>query len=254
MVDYNPSSPAGNLPSGDGGGTPATSETPIAAEPGPANPSRAEMRGWYDSPTNAEMVRGEIEPEGRPHGAEADENVSRGGPELSEQIAERVYKDFQSEGVSLDAKGIKELNRLIDRSIRDGHDFDHQSFRDGALQQHLAAMKRYADDVAKHQRKVWDDLNAGWKNDLRKDPELGGNNLQTSLSRAKAVLEEFLSPADTKALLIHTDNNGMGNFPVFIRLLNNIGKKMNVFEDSIVQSNPTGPAPAKGPGNRGWYK
>jgi hypothetical protein len=39
---------------------------------------------------------------------------------------------------------------------------------------------------------------------------------------------------------------------VFIRLLSNIGKKMYVFEDSIVTSNPKAPG-GKGPGNRGWY-
>jgi hypothetical protein len=249
VVDYNSPTSGGVTPSaGDGGGVPAAPEAPMAGapEPGPANPARSEKSGWYDSPSNEEMVRGEIEPDG-PQGAEP---VEDGGSRA--EIAARVYQEFKAEGVTLDAKGVNELNRLIDHSIRDGQNFDHQSFRDGLIKQHVGEMKRYADEMAKNQRKVWNELNTGWKNDLRRDPELGGRNLDTSLSRAKAVLEDNLSPADVKALLVHADNNGMGNFPPFIRLLNNIGKKLNVFEDSIV-SGGRAPAPARGSGNRGWY-
>lgn len=151
------------------------------------------------------------------------------------------------EGVSLDAEAGKALLDIVNNA-----DLSRKDLTQGMLGLHQKEMERYAKHVTDNQRKVWDDLNAGWKDQLRKDPELGGNRLNTSLSMAKAVVEEFLSPEDAKALLVHTDNNGMGNFPVFIRLLHSIGKRMNVFEDGIV-ANAKAPAPAKGPGKRGWY-
>jgi hypothetical protein len=151
------------------------------------------------------------------------------------------------EGVSLDAEAGKAFVDLINNAELAGKDRGQ-----GLLDLHTREIERVAKAISDNQRKVWDDLNAGWKDQLRKDPELGGNRLDTSLSMAKAVIEEHLSPGDAEALLKHVDNNGMGNFPVFIRLLHNIGKKMNVFEDSIV-SGGRAPTPAKGPGQRGWY-
>jgi hypothetical protein len=151
------------------------------------------------------------------------------------------------EGVSLDAEAGKAFVDLINNAELAGKDRGQ-----GLLDLHQKEVARVAKDISDHQRKVWDDLNAGWKDQLRKDPELGGNRLDTSLSMAKAVIEEFSSPEDAVALLKHTDLNGMGNYPPFIRLLHALGKKLNVFEDSIV-SGGRAPAPTKGPGQRGWY-
>src|SRR5579885_3656719 len=151
------------------------------------------------------------------------------------------------EGMALDAEAGKAFVDLLNNAALTGKDRGQ-----ALIDLHLKEIDRVAQHIAAHQRKVWNDLNAGWQDQLRKDPELGGNRLDTTLSRAKAVIEEFLSPEDAKALLIHTDNNGMGNFPVFIRLLSNIGKRLNVFEDNIVAANPA-PARSRAPGSRGWY-
>jgi hypothetical protein len=151
------------------------------------------------------------------------------------------------DGAALDAESGKTFVDLINNGEISAKDRSQ-----GLLDLHQKEIARVAKEIGDQQRKVWDDLNAGWKKELRNDPELGGNRLDTTLSMSKAVIEEFLSPEDAKAFLIHTDNNGMGNFPVFIRLLSNIGKRLNVFEDSIVAGGRA-PAPAKGPGQRGWY-
>lgn len=124
---------------------------------------------------------------------------------------------------------------------------------------HIAEMQRYAGEVQQqadaHQRDVWNKLNDTWKTELRKDEKLGGNRIETTLSMAKAVLEEYGgTPEQVQELIAHTSNNGMGNFPGFIRLLSNLGEALNVFEESSVGANLNPPKPQKGPGNRGWYK
>jgi hypothetical protein len=151
------------------------------------------------------------------------------------------------DGMTIDAEAGKALVDLINNAELTGKDRSQ-----GLVDLHLKELDRVAKHLTDHQRKVWDDLNAGWKDDVRKDPELGGNRLQTNLSMAKAVIEDNLSPEEAKELLIHGENNGMNNFRPFIRLLANIGKKFNVFEDSIVQGSPQAPS-ARGPGKRGWY-
>jgi hypothetical protein len=122
---------------------------------------------------------------------------------------------------------------------------------------HVEEMQRYAKQVeqqaTQHQQDVWRKLNDTWKSDFRKDPELGGNRAETTLARAKAVIEEFGgTPEQVRDLIAHTSTNGMGNFPGFIRMLNNIGEALSVFEDSEVPANP---APPRAKGSRGerWY-
>jgi hypothetical protein len=103
------------------------------------------------------------------------------------------------------------------------------------------------------QRKVWDTLNDTWKTELRNHPELGGNKLETTLSMAKAVIEEYLPANEVGEYMAHMRNNGMGNYLLHVKLLRNIGKALNVFEDGIVPANAQAPKPTKSPGNRGWY-
>jgi len=160
-------------------------------------------------------------------------------------------EDFKlPEGVKLAGESAKTFLELLNKS-----DLSKKDLGQGTLDLYLSEMTRAAQEQDKYQRKVWDNLITGWKSDLRKDPELGGNRLDTSLSMAKAVVEEFLDPEAAARLFQHTDDNGngMGNFPDFIRLLHNIGRKMNVFEDGIIRSNPSAKPTGKTPGNRGWY-
>lgn len=126
------------------------------------------------------------------------------------------------------------------------------------LDLHIAEVQRMgqeiADQATENQRKVWNTLNDTWKTDLRNDPDLGGNRLNTTLSRSKALIEEYGgTPEQVRDLIAHTSNNGMGNYPGFVRLLNNIAEAMNVFEDSMVPATPTSQKAPKTPGNRGWY-
>src|SRR5215475_11208851 len=123
----------------------------------------------------------------------------------------------------------------------------------GLLDLHKKEIERVHRELTAHQRKVWDDLNAGWRDDLRNDREIGGNRLHTNLSKAKGMIEEFSSPEDAAALLRHVDNNGMGNYPPFIRLLVRLADQLNVFEDGMLVSNPAPVRPQRASGSRGWY-
>ena len=159
------------------------------------------------------------------------------------------YEAFKlPEGLKLDDKKVSEFTEIIGaRQIP-------QEEAQKLLDLYIADRQADAAAMQAEQRRVWDSLIDGWKTELRKDPQLGGNRLETTLSMAKAVIEEYGgSPEQVRELLAHTSNNGMGNFPGFVRLLHNIGKALNVFEDSIVPANAQPPKPAKTPGNRGWY-
>lgn len=122
---------------------------------------------------------------------------------------------------------------------------------------YIADATRMRQDLQTEQRRTWDTLNDTWKDGTRKDPEIGGNRLETSLSMAKAFIEEYGgTPEQVRDLIAHTTNNGMGNYVNFLRLLCNAGRALNVFEDKIVGANNGAPKPARGApgsGGRGWY-
>lgn len=58
-----------------------------------------------------------------------------------------------------------------------------------------------------------------WAKDAQSDPEIGGNNFQSSVQSASNVLKQFGSESLTQAL----NETGMGNHPEMIRLLSKIG-------------------------------
>jgi hypothetical protein len=53
--------------------------------------------------------------------------------------------------------------------------------------------------LADHQRKVWDDRIAGWRDALRNDRDIGSNGLMSNLSNAKGIIEEQLGPRIPRA-------------------------------------------------------
>jgi len=97
----------------------------------------------------------------------------------------------------------------------------------------------YAADVKKHfdsWQTAWNDTQTKWRDATKADPEVGGANLETSLTAARHVLKELGTPALVEAL----DLTGMGNHPELVRLLSKIGKLMK--EDSILGGTPKGEA------------
>lgn len=151
------------------------------------------------------------------------------------------------DGVKLDDKELGKFTELAGKAQIP------QDVAQNLVDLYVAERQNDAVQARAEQRRVWDTLNDTWKTELRNDPELGGNRLETSLSLAKAVVEEYLPPAEVGEYMAHMRNNGMGNFRLHVKLLHNIGKALNVFEDGIVPANPQAPKPSKGPGNRGWY-
>lgn len=127
----------------------------------------------------------------------------------------------------------------------------------GLIDLYLGEMKRIGDEADARQRTAWDNYNVQRKSEVKADTEVGGNRMNTALSMAKAVVEEYGGSAEQRAELFRRldekTGTGMGNDVFLIRLLNNIGRKLNVFEDGIIPANPTAPKATRTPGKRGWY-
>lgn len=207
------------------------------AEPAKADALKADDKAEGEKPkpevVKAEEPAKEDKAETKPEGDKPEEVKA-------EAPAPVVYEAFTApEGVKLDEAKVKEFTELVGplQLKQEGAqallDLYGKSVKDVSNQ--------IGESMRQEQRQVWNDLNNGWKDELRSDTDLGGNRLNTTLASAKAVIEEYLSPEQGKRLLAHADLNGMSNFPEFIRLLHNVSNALNVFEDKIVPANNVNP-------------
>lgn len=192
------------------------------------------------------------EPEAKPEG-DAAKKDGTADPEdtdatATEPPAPIKYEAFKlPDNVKLDDKELGKFQEVAGKAQIP------QDVAQNLLDLYIAERQQDVVSARAEQRRVWDQLNDTWKTELRNDPELGGNRLETTLSLAKAVVEEYLPAAEVGEYMAHMRNNGMGNYKLHVKLLHNIGKALNVFEDGIVPARPQAPKASKGPGNRGWY-
>lgn len=192
------------------------------------------------------------DPEAKPEG-DAAKKDGTADPEAKDATATEPpapikYEAFKlPDNVKLDDKELGKFQEVAGKAQIP------QDVAQNLLDLYIAERQQDVVSARAEQRRVWDQLNDTWKTELRNDPVLGGNRLETTLSLAKAVVEEYLPAAEVGEYMAHMRNNGMGNFKLHVKLLHNIGKALNVFEDGIVPARPQAPKASKGPGNRGWY-
>lgn len=250
--------------SGAQSGEPSLLEQATSAAPAEQGAAQA------DSPAPAEAADGTAKPEGdKPDGADVKDKGEADKPKpdsdkqpeadpaktdatANEPPAPIKYDAFTlPEGIKLDDERLGKFTEVA------GQGQVSQAVAQSLLDLHVQEMQRFAEQVqqqaTQHQHDVWRQLNDGWKADFRNDPELGGNREQTSLAKAKAVLEEYGGTKEQVAeLLAHTRANGMGNYPGFLRLLVNIADTLNVYEDTDQPANPSAPRMPQDRASK-WY-
>lgn len=96
----------------------------------------------------------------------------------------------------------------------------------GLLEIESEAVSRYAQAQAEQVKSKVE----GWKADVRKDKEIGGEAFEKNVELAKRVVERFASEDFKKAL----NETGLGNHPELVRVFFKIGLAMA--DDSLVQS------------------
>jgi hypothetical protein len=167
---------------------------------------------------------------------------------LAETPPARTYENFKvPEGLKLDDARIKDFTSILDNA-----ELSHQDRGQKLVDMFVDEATKLTAARDQHQRDVFDQLQNGWKEELRTDPQVGGNRLETSLGRAKWVVEQF--GGDEKqvgSLLAQLSYTGMGNNVGLVRLLDNVAEMLS--EGEIV---PASPRPAKDTRSRAdrWYE
>jgi len=214
-----------------------------------AEPKKEEAK---ETPAPAEAAKSEAKSEGEKPKEEAKKDEAAKAPDPAKEATATEppaikYEPFKvPDGIKLDDKKVEAFTGLLNDAKLSPQDRAQK-----LVDLYTENVQAMAQELRQEQRTVWNKLNDTWKTDTRKEL---GNHYETDLAMAKAVIEEFGGTAEQKReYMAHLSNNGMGNFIGHIRLLRNIGKALNVFEDNTVPANPTAPRMPKSPGNRGWY-
>jgi hypothetical protein len=219
------------------GAKPDAAKPDGAAEPKPAaKPEGEKPAAEKPAPAKAE---GEKKPD-----------VAAPAPAETEALAEtppaRTYEAFKlPEGLKLDDTRVKEFTTVLDDSAL-SHQGRGQKLMDMFVAE-VANVQKARDD---YQREVWTKYNDAKKQELRADPVVGGNRMETALGRAKWVIEEFGGTADQKTkLLAELSYTGMGNDAGLVRLLDQVAELLS--EGEMV---PASARPPKGErGAKNWY-
>lgn len=160
----------------------------------------------------------------------------------------RTYESFKlPEGVELDQTRVKEFTGFLDAG-----DLNHQDRAQRLIDLHVREMTQIQERMVQHQHDVWQKYNDGLKQEFRNDPEIGGMNAESSLMKAKTIIEDYGGNEQQQAALLQMlSYTGAGNHAGLIRMLSNI-------ESVLAEGHPIGPvSPGRmgGPKSRGeaWY-
>jgi hypothetical protein len=123
------------------------------------------------------------------------------------------FKVEVPEGIQLESAGLDELKAIVN---------------DAALTPSARAQK-LVDFAAKSNIEAHKQRVAGWAEETRNDPEVGGAKLNDTLAIARKTVA--LAPPEMKEVL---EKSGLGNHPAFIKWAYAVGKKLS--EDSFVPS------------------
>lgn len=224
-----PAAPAGAIDSGegaqgakatDGAAAPAAAPSMIAdasalapgaeqAKPDAAEKPAAEAKPDGDVKPDAgkEPAKEGEKPEAKPAEAAKQEPAKEPANEPAKPEP-RTYEAFKlPDNVKLDDARVKEFTDVLDAS-----DLSHQDRAQKLVDMFIAELGNVQKARDDYQRDVWTAYQDKQRDELRSDPDVGGNRMETALGRSKWVIEQFGGPADRqKRLLDALTYTGMGN-------------------------------------------
>lgn len=235
-------------------------EPPPAEAPKPESPAESGEKKPPETKADAKK-EGEGEtpkPEGdKPKETQAETKPEKTEPEApKEPKAPPTYDKLTlPETVKLDDARIAKLDEILGKAELTGAQHDAMALlRQDLVNMHIEELQRVVKEAKNNQINVWNRLVEQRVNDLKNDPELGGNRIETSLGNAKYALESLIpgfTKEDAAEWIKAADDGGVSHHRLTVKMLNAIFK---VFaEPEPVHGNPPNANQSKEAGSRGWY-
>jgi hypothetical protein len=227
-------------------------DKPPETKPEAKEPPKPETKEPEKKPEDKAKETAEAKPETKPETKEEPEAK----PEP--QVAPTYDKLTIPDGVKLDDSRVAKFDEIVGKAELAAKTDPHAAIaalRQDAVNFHIEEIQRVAKAVADNQINVWNKLVEQRVNELKSDPELGGNRIETSLGNAKYALESLI-PGFTKEeateLIGIMDKGGVSHHRLTIKMLNSIYNLL-AEPDPVNNGQPLNQRQAKQAGERGWY-
>jgi hypothetical protein len=134
-----------------------------------------------------------------------------------------AWTDFTlPDGMKLDDSSMNAFKEVL------GGELPPQERGQRLIDMHLKEIQRHGESMSQHQVKVWNDTQNQWKDAVKSDPELGGNQFQTTIKTCISAVNRFGGNEQQRAELIQAlDFTGAGNNPAIIRLIANMASRLS---------------------------
>lgn len=150
--------------------------------------------------------------------------VNTEGGQSVEPAPPPTYEPFLVPDLTLDQGRISEFTNLLSDLEVSGK-ADHaivQAFGQKAVDFHVNEVKKALESHTQMMVDAFENQKTGWKDEVRNDPELGGNRFQTTLDSARTFIRTHGGTPDQQAEFLSVmDSSGLGNHKAVIRLFAN---------------------------------
>lgn len=172
----------------------------------------------------------EIPPVVEENPVESEEKPNEGEVQSEEPAPLPTYDAFTlPEGITADSELLSEFTKdLAEFELTTKADHTAmQDFGQKLIDRYVAESAQTAERISKYYQETFEKQKLQWREETEKDPELGGNRIETTKDAAKSFIKTHGgSPENQVAFYKLMDETGLGNHPVIIRLLANAGANM----------------------------
>ena len=218
----------------------------------PAEAAKPAEPGAHDTPTLLETV-GDKKEEAKPAEAKPADKVAEAKPGEAKPAEVAKPEDKKPEAEAKPAEPVKpapvdykytvpetlKLDDALKGELHSALDEFRTNPAEGAqklIDLHTKTMTDFVAAQEKRQREVFAETNKNWHKEILADPELGGSGYQTTQAAIARMRDMLVSPADAaprkwddgsprmSAFQEMCRVTGVGNHPVFWRMLHNVAK------------------------------
>ncbi len=145
-----------------------------------------------------------------------------------------VYEPFTlPEGIQVEAEQLTQFTNDLAEFER-SHNVPHvamHAFGQKLVEKYTTQTQETLTRIAESQNAAWEKQKSDWKDALEKDPELGGNRLETTTQSLRQAVEKFAGNEDQlKEFRETVDTYAWGNNPALVRLIHNMNAKIASYE------------------------
>lgn len=180
-----------------------------AAPPAPAAEAAPDVKsgGEIFFPDQAKADAEAAKPEGEAAPVEAKAEAEE--PKVEEKPAETEYKFTLPDDIKVDPKALTGFTEFATKANLSQEDAQ------AMLDLHVGQVKATAEALSTAISAQWKTTIDGWKEEIEKDPDLGGANREKALATIGRALDDYGSPEARQAF----DSTGAGWNPAIVRMI-----------------------------------